>query len=295
MRVLYNKNKWLDVWFLPKYQRMRDKITETFKDIVFDEEPHKYYVNGKEITCVSNVTHIFKPPFNQLEKAEGCYQKYYDKEGHMYYHMTVDEILHFWDVNNKQSTTDGTNRHNFGESCFYYMTGQYDKIYPEFKDRLTEDGGFEARFPKEVAIVKFWEELPVCFIPILCENKVYREDLNYSGTFDILFFYDAELDGKTADKSGFCIFDYKTNKNLYNQFGGETLLPPFEDMPNMDLSLYKLQLALYELALRAIGMKIIDRRLIWLKPDETYEKIRLESMANIMEQYLIEHPIVLEN
>ena len=51
--------------------------------------------------------------------------------------------------------------HEFGESCFYYMIGQYDKrFFPDFKE-LTPDGGFMD--PKEEAVVKFYEEIPNVF------------------------------------------------------------------------------------------------------------------------------------
>ena len=58
--ILYNDGKWDGIWDLPKYQEMRDKITESFKGLTFVEEGHKYFLNGKEMTCVSNVTHMLE-------------------------------------------------------------------------------------------------------------------------------------------------------------------------------------------------------------------------------------------
>jgi hypothetical protein len=280
-RILYN-GKWKGIWDRPKYQEFRNKILDTFNELVFDEEPHKYYLNGVEITCVSNVTHLFQERFDEEGIAQRTFEKYYDDPDSKYYQMTVDEIIESWHQNSKNACNHGTERHEFGESCFYFMTEQYDKILPQFKDRLilpeNNNGvyGFEALYPKEEATVKFWEDIPMCIVPILAENKVYDAGLGYSGTFDMLFYYDAELDGKDASKSGFYIMDYKTNKDLYKNFNEKKLLAPFNELLDMPLNIYKLQLSLYQNCIELIDMHVIARSLIWLKPNGEYEKIKLE-------------------
>ena len=54
----------------------------------------------------------------------------------------------------------------------------------------------------------------------------------------------------------------------------------------MPLSTYKLQLSLYENALYKIGLKVIGRRLLWLKPNGEYEKINLESFRKEIDNEL---------
>lgn len=290
-RILYN-GKWDGIWDKPKYQEMGEKIVESFKGLTFVEDGHRYFLGDKEFTCVSNVTHRFQEHFDSHKKAQETYERNYDNENSKYYRMTAEEIEKSWKENSKHACEHGTERHEFGESCFYYMTKQYDKILPAFKDRITKDGGFEALYPKEEATVKFWEDLPVCFVPIAVENITYNKTLNYSGTFDMLFYYDAELEGKSPDKSGFVIFDYKTNKDLYKNFMEKKLLPPFDELLDMPCNLYKLQLSLYELNLEQLNFKVIGRRLIWLKPDGEYDKIPLESYTRVLKEELIKHPII---
>lgn len=289
-KILY-KGKWDGIWDRPKYQEMRERIIDSFKGLTFIEEGHRYFLGDKEFTCVSNVTHLFQEHTDWHAKAVEISERDYDNEESKYYRMTAEEIEKAWDENSSRACTHGSERHEFGESCYWYMTGQWDRILPAFKDRLTEDGGFEARFPKEEATVDFWNDLPVSFVPIAVENITYNKTLNYSGTFDMLFYYDAELDGKSADKSGFVIFDYKTNKDLYKNFKGKKLLPPFDELLDQSFNLYKLQLSLYQLNLEQIGFKVIGRRLIWLLPDATYDKIPLESYAETLSNYLTENPI----
>lgn len=211
MKILYNNDKWIDIYNRPKYQKIRDTILNTFKGLTFVEDGHKYFLNGKEMECVSNVAHMFQEHIDSSKLAQETFERNFNNGSSKYYQMTVEQILESWKKISDDSCSHGTERHEFGESAFYYMIGQYDKILPEFKDRLTEDGGFKAIHPKEEAIVKFYEEIPKCIVPILAETRVFVEygKAGYAGTFDILFYYDAEIDGKNDDKNGLLVLDYK--------------------------------------------------------------------------------------
>lgn len=296
MKILKQKKYWIDHFNDQKYSEIREKILDSFKELIFEEGPHKYYLHGKEITCVSNVTHMFKPEFDSETMAIATYERNYNNPESKYYQMLPTQILESWKKISKDACNLGSERHEFGESCFYFMTGQLDKILPAFKDRLEYDKLsnepiFVAQKPKEEAIVAFWNDIPECIIPILAETKVYRENLGYSGTFDILYYYDATVEGKSDKNSGLCIYDYKTNVDLFKNFKEQKLLEPFGELLDMPLSIYKLQLSLYQLCLENIGLKCIARRLIWLKPTSEYEKIPLESYTKVLEKWLTEHPI----
>lgn len=282
--ILYNKDKWLDIIHDEKYENIRQKILSSFDKLVFVDEGHRYFVGDKELLSVSVVTHLFKEEFNSEEKAIETAERNYNNPKSKYYKMTAEEILAQWKEKNLKSTTHGTHVHEFGESCFYYMIGDYENILPNFKDRLTDDGGFEATEPKEDAVVRFFQDIPKCIVPILAETKVYDENLGYAGTFDILFYYDAELDGKSSDKSGLVIWDYKTNEDLFKNFQGQKLLVPFNKLLDMPLSIYKLQLSLYQICLENIGFNVVGRRIIWLKPEGNYNKINLEEYTRILKE-----------
>jgi hypothetical protein len=123
---------------------------------------------------------------------------------------------------------------------------------------------------------------------VLAETKVYTgknkelTNLNqdYCGTFDILFYY---KDQEDDSKSGLCIFDFKTNKELKKDFSrenGKMLLPPFSDYFEEPLSYYTAQLSCYQIPLEDIGLKVIARRIVWLKDDGTYELIGLNDVTD---------------
>ena len=294
MTILKQKTYWVEHYHDEKYEVIRLNILQSFKDLVFDELPHKYYLNGVELDCVSNITHLFKPHFDTDRMARETFERNFNNENSKYYRMTVQQIKESWKKTSDDACELGSARHNFGESVFWWMVGEYDKIVPEFIDRFTVDENGDRictpQFPKEEGIVQFWGDLPECYIPILAENKVFNvnENYAYSGTFDILFYYDALLNGKPDSQSGAYIMDYKTNKDLYKNFKEQKLLHPFEELLDMPLSIYKLQLAAYQLCLEKINIPIIMRCLIWLRPNGEYEKIRLEDLSKRLNKALIE-------
>ena len=289
MKILKQKKYWLEHYNDEKYRNIRENIINSFKDLEFDPEPHKYYLYGKEIECVSNVTHLFKPHFDTESMAYSTYERNYENPESKYYHMTPDMIKEEWKRISSEACSTGTDRHNFGESVFWWMVGEYDKIVPEFIDRfkIDENGEryVEAMFPKEEAILSYWNDLPNSFVPILAENKVFNcnEEYSYAGTFDIAFYYDPTIDGGNKNLEGLQIHDYKTNKDLYKNFKDNRLLPPFEDFQDMSLNIYKLQLAAYQLSVEKIGIKVTGRRLIWLKPNGEYEKVQLEDLTKLLD------------
>ena len=279
------ENKWAKYWNLPEIVAIREKIVDTYTNkLIFLEEPHEYYLDGVQYMCVSDVTHQFKPS-DSRQMAEGCvkrWQRDNDPE-YKYYGMSVEEILAQWEAKSKKACDFGTEVHAFGESMFYYMTGQEDKILPECKDRFI-DGVPHPQNAHEEAVVKFWNDIPENMVPVLAETKVFnRTGFPYAGTFDILFYY---YDENNATNCGLVVYDYKTNEDLYKNFREQTLLFPFNDMLDCNYSLYTLQLNCYQIPLENLNMKVVGRRLIWLKPDGMYDKIKVGCITNRLREAL---------
>ena len=285
MPYLDNKTRpWRETYNLPEVVTVREKILDSFKDLVFEEGPHLYYLDGKKVKSVSRTIDQFVIPFDNEGKAQGCYEKYYEDPTSPYYHMTAQEIKDMWDKNNKQANDQGTYAHAFGENAMHYMVGDYDAIDPMFKDRLV-DGKFYAKDGFEEAIVKFWNDLPDEYVPVMVESRVYAKcgtpEAVYAGTFDLLTY--CTIPGK----EGLLIFDYKTSKDLYKNYKGQTLLHPFEKLLDNSLNHYELQQNLYENALNEIGLSVKGKRLVWIKNDGSYELVKLkEKLCGILNEYL---------
>lgn len=279
------RGKWDKYYDLPEIQEIRDRIIDTYTNkLVFYEGPHEYYLDGVKYISVSDVTHKYKPMTSE-QMAENCVKKWQKEqdENYKYYGMSKEEILAMWKVKSDRACEFGTNVHAFGESMFYYMTGDFDRILDECKEQFDEDGP-HPRNPHEEAVVKFWDDLPESFVPVLAETRVFnRNGTQYAGTFDILFYYVEEPE---SPKNGLVIFDYKTNEELFKNYNNQKLLWPFQDMLDQAASYYTLQLSLYEIPLKNLGFRVVARRLIWVKPDGNYEKINIPSVSNRLREAL---------
>jgi hypothetical protein len=100
----------------------------------------------------------------------------------------------------------------------------------------------------------------------------------------MLFAYQYKNDWKLA------IYDWKTNASLENSFNQSKLnmlLPPFGYMVDEAKSIYTIQLSAYQLGIEQLGYEVIDRKLIWLKEDGTYEKIQVNDVTKDLKNSLI--------
>jgi hypothetical protein len=95
---------------------------------------------------------------------------------------------------------------------------------------------------------------------------MYSPKYNYSGTADIPLF-------NTKTKR-IKISDYKTNEDLFKNFKGKTMLPPFEDLLDCPLHHYYIQLNLYKMLIENMTQyEVEEMEVVWLKKDSVTGKL----------------------
>lgn len=262
-------------------KEIRENIVNTFSKLEFIEKTHQYFLPQEdgskiELKSVSNTCHQFIPYTDWDMVAQKSALKY---------GVNVEDLKRTWFENNHLATNSGTGVHLYGEMCMHFAMGNVDKICDIIKPQY-EDGYLFPHSQKEMAVLKYWEDLNKIdeIYPVMPETRVYmgvndKFKLNnpFAGTFDIL------LAIKYKGEWKLILHDYKTNANIYKPYNQENnicLNAPFDNMINEDKSVYTLQLSCYELALRQIGYDVIDRKLIWVKDDGTYEKVALPSVSD---------------
>lgn len=272
----------------PKEVReIRNKILGEFDGLVFVEEGHKYFLDGKQLPSVSEVTHKFcQYPFDEGVQAE----RYAEKHGE-----TAQYWIDQWKFKNLRATISGTLVHEYGESLGWLRNGHPELITESCRTKYVKNKNWLIPTrPKEEAVLKFYDELHPSLHFVLAETKVYtgknREltDLkqDYCGTFDLLMYY---KDKDDSSKDGLVILDFKTNRELeseYNKTYSKMLMEPFGDLVDQSKSYYTLQLSAYQIPLEDIGLKVIGRRIIWLKDDGTYELIPLPNVTDRLRSVL---------
>ena len=261
---------------------IRAKILDKFKDLVFEEEPHIYYLKNDK-------THLFKSVTTKLKEFEeptdwdSVAENYAIKNG-----GTKEYWQDVWKFNNLKATTTGTLVHEYGESLGNMLNCNIDGITEANRCKYIADKKWLIPTRgKEEAILNFYKDLNKNLHFVLAEAKMYTECLteNLAGTADILFYYD-DPKGKN---SGLCIFDYKTNANLTSEFSrskGKMLLPPFNNLYAEALGEYNLQLSTYSIPLQDLGFKIIARRIVWVKDEGTYEIIPTNDYSQLLRETL---------
>lgn len=283
----------------PEVTHIRDVITTAYKDLVFEEGPHKYFLHGTQLPSVSSITSEFSPK-EDWDMIAGSYAKRHGD--------TKEHVQRLWHENNLIATTSGTAAHLYGENVFKMLWDLRDAVggdpsrgsflSSEMQSRY-QDGYLVPASPKQAAVSKYLEKMWGInnVYPVLAECATHsvtgdEETLlsrPFAGTFDILWAIKMD-DGLTFKLA---IHDYKTNGSLTNDFNRSHkryLLSPFGDMTDEPLSHYTLQLSAYELnllRLRDLGVpEVIDRRLIWLKDDAEFEMVKLPSVAEKLNDIL---------
>lgn len=249
----------------------RTTILEKFGSIKFLEEGHQYFIGEQEYIPVSHIIKEYEPVVDWDQKAADYAAKWHKKK---------EDVQRDWKLNNLKSTISGTRTHYFGESYTNLLIGHPELICEQNKAQyIKEYNTLVSTYPKEDAIKKFYDELESNLHPIGAEFKLstqYIQDARpICGTCDLLF-YDSERDG-------YVIGDWKTNKSLikeYSRTNGIHMMGHMSKFIDEPLSHYTLQFNIYQRLLESIGIKIIDRMLVWLKDDGTYEKISIQKIPD---------------
>lgn len=276
-----NKNK-----HIPKeIEETRNLITESFKDLEFVEDVHKYFLpKGKKKIELPSVSSIIKRWEREVDWDEKAELKALSLG------IPAEELKRQWHENNIISTSCGSKTHWFGEQAMNMFIGREDLLKNNMPFQYTEDGYLIPYCPKEWAITHYYTDIMNNnnVYPVMPEAKIYtnyNDTFNmkqpYAGTFDILLAY------RYKGEIVYAIHDFKTNKDLYKEYNRDHNLmmkPPFDEMGFYEEPYhhYIIQLNLYQLGLMQLGLKIVDRCLIWLKEDGTYEKIKVPDITNIL-------------
>lgn len=225
-----------------------EQIIDFFKALTFEPEAHIYHVDGVPTTgSVTNKVKRFYKPFDAERKS---------REMSLRDNIPQADILASWKNAGDVAKAKGNKAHLFGE------------LYP-FNRNLRPQSNFD------VAIMKFWNDLPEYVVPILTEARMYHLKHLYAGTADILLY--------NTETNKFIIGDYKTNKDLFKNFAGELMLPPFRGLLNTPYNQYQLQLSYYQILLEQIeGFEVSYRKLVWLRPNGEYELYDTDDYSELL-------------
>lgn len=218
-------------------------VLDFFAELKFDADSHQYNHKETQLSSVSSTIKDYVEDFD-ADRIAGYVAKARK--------ITKEEVLQEWEDKKNEACNKGDRIHQFGE------------YYHEYNLKPTD--GYEE------AVVAFWDSLPKHVVPFLFELQMFSIELGIAGTADILLY-------NTKTKK-FILADYKTNIDLYKNYKGKKMLPPFEDLLDCPFNKYQVQLSYYQYLFEQCGFEIEDRIIIWLKSDSTFDKIRTKNFID---------------
>lgn len=233
--------------------KIRQKILEAFKDLVFQEEAHAYYVNGIKLSkSVSNLIDNYKNPFDTQAISKAYAKKH---------NLSQDEVIKKWDSKKVLACKKGHDIHFFGE-CY------------TFNRNLVPSNGYER------AIVRFFDDIPPHIVPCLVELKMYHKVKMFAGTMDTLFY--------NTNTGKFIVTDFKTNEDLFKNFKEQKLKGIFCDLLDMPFNKYQIQLSFYQILLEQVGVEVEDRKIVYLR-DGSYELFDCGDYTDVLRKEIEEY------
>lgn len=212
--------------------------------IVFDEEPHDYYIDGSKDHVISATTfiHQFVEHFDK-DQAIGMIfknQKYSTDPTYKYYKKTSDEIKQMWSDSGKEASALGTELHLYIELFFNGINKKNDSIEASYFHEFLADH-------PDLEIYR-------------TEMMVFSKELLLAGSIDAIF--------KNPDGS-LSLCDWKRSKEMkFEAFRHKKMKEPFNHMDDCNYSHYSLQLNLYRMILETYyGFKIKDMFLVVMHPN----------------------------
>ena len=232
--------------------------------IWFDEEPHKYYVNGicNNISATTLI-HKYGEKFD-ADKIINSMMRSKKWPDSKYYGLSPDEIKQLWTDNGTDAAREGTKMHKSIEN--FWNALPVDNESQEFKMFLQ----FKEDHPDLIAYRTEWE--------------VYQEDYGICGSIDMVFINEDDT---------VSIYDWKRCKEIEKVSKyGKKCLKPVNHLPDTNFWHYSLQLNLYKYILESkYGKTVKDMYILCLHPNnDTYKKYEIENLQeeikNILKHYM---------
>ena len=231
------------------------ELFTTFNDITFYDEPHKYFLNGKELISVTTLIHEYQEEFD-----EDYWSEYKGDQ----YNVTQKEILRAWKFINKKGTIKGSAIHDYAENIFQNKNFEYPKqlVLNEFG---FDPVWYEYQITKK-HVDNFYKDTHNKLIPIKTEFVIYDKKSLIGGMLDMIFY-----NVKTKEYE---IWDWKSNKDFTFEMKNRHLLNDLFMLEDCDLELYSLQLEMYKQIIeRNTSIKLGKSYIVWFSHNNNSYRI----------------------
>jgi len=221
--------------------------------IVFDEEPHIYYIDKVAYDIsVTGFIHKFFSEFNPKEIIDKYYDKWQLDQSSKYKGMSKEDIEKSWTDNGKLQSELGTKMHLDIENFYNGKEIDNDSIEFEF---------FLQYFRKHIYLEAYRTEW-----------EVFDEKLKLAGSIDMLY--------KNTKTNKYVICDWKRSKEIKMRNNFQKGSSPVSHLDDCNFNHYSLQLNVYKRLLKInYDIDVEEMFLVRCHPNASdYEKIIVSNM-----------------
>ena len=221
----------------------------------FNSKYHKYTYDNEPFISVTQFISKFHKEFDS---------DYWSKKKAEETGKDQNELLKEWKEIGDRANEIGTKTHNWIEN---YYNREYQEL-PIDMDVIDRINKFNIIYAKHLYKL----------IPIKFEQRIFSKKWKIAGMIDSLFLY----------KDNIIMIDHKTNKKfkMDDDFSFENLLAPFELYKRNQFNEYSIQVSLYKLILKEIGIDIKACYLLHIGPDSEAKLYKSLDLTEILQKYL---------
>lgn len=237
-----------------------NELFTSFNDVTFYDEPHKYYLGGRELVSVTTLIGRYHEKFDENYWSDNKSQEFV---------ISQREVLRAWNFINKKGTIKGSAIHDYSENLFQNKVFQYPQqlILNEFGfDPVLEEYQITKKH-----VDKFYNDVHGKLIPIRTEMVVYDRESLIGGMLDILFY--------NVKAKEFQIWDWKTNKKFNREMKSRHMINKLYMLEDCELETYSLQLEMYKQIIeKNTGIKLGKSYIVWFSHNNpSYEIIETKN------------------
>jgi hypothetical protein len=231
------------------------QLFTAFNDVTFYDEPHKYYVDGRELVSVTTLIGRYHSDFN-----EDFWSQYKADQ----FRLSQRDVLRAWKFINKKGTIKGSAIHDYAENIFQ------NKRYEYPKSLILNEFGFDPiKIEYDITkkhVDRFYSDVQGKLIPIRTEFVVFDRESLIGGMLDVLFY--------NVKAKEFQIWDYKTNKEFTTEMKSRHLTGDLYMIEESDLEIYSLQLEMYKQIIeKNTGIKLGKSFIVWFSHNNDNYKV----------------------
>jgi len=232
-----------------------DKLFTSFNDVVYYDDPHKYYLGDTQLMSVTTLLHKYQEEFNE---------DYWSKIKANEYGIPQRQVKRAWNFINKKGTMKGSAIHDYAENRFL------NKVFSYPKQLILDEFGFDPiKIEYDITqkhVDRFHHDVKGKLIPVRTEMIVYDKESLIGGMLDILFY--------NVRTKEFQIWDWKTNKKFDMEMKSRHFSDKLYMLEDSDLEIYSLQLAMYKLIIeKNTGIKLGKSYVVWFSHNNDNYKI----------------------